>query len=146
MAHKDIKEALWKNQGNIIKDSGNAYGKENSSTLPFYLLTLELKRKIQLFAGSLGRKLKEWIYVTWKETRLDKIKQRHITYISMLLNTAKIGIFWAITYICKPGAMYGRKNNFILTFLLEGCLVYQIYQVQYLQSHMAGFWGNKIIK
>ena len=55
---------MKKNKGNIIKDSGNAYGKENSLTLPFYLLTLELKRKIQSFAGSLGRKLKEWIYVT----------------------------------------------------------------------------------
>ena len=35
-------------------------------------------------------------------------------------------------YKCKPGAMYGRKSNLILTFLLEGCFVYQIYQVQYL--------------
>ena len=57
----------------------------------------------------------------------------------MLLNTARIGIFLAIIYICKPGAIYGRKSNFILTFLLEGCLVYQIYQVQYLQSHKPGF-------
>ena len=32
----------------------------------------------------------------------------------------------------------------ILTFLLQGCLVYQIYQVQYLQSHKLGFWGYKI--
>ena len=50
-------------------------------------------------------------------------------------------------YICKPGAMYGRKSNhFTLTFLFSGCLVYQIYQVQYLQSHKPGFWGYKIIK
>ena len=34
----------------------------------------------------------------------------------------------------------------ILTFLLEGCSVYQIYQVQYLQSHKPSFWGYKIIK
>ena len=33
------------------------------------------------------------------------------------------------------------KSNFILTFLLEGCLVYQIHQVQYLQSYKPGFWG-----
>ena len=47
----------------------------------------------------------------------------------------------------KPGAIYGRKSNhFILTFLLQGCLVYQKYQVQYLQSHKPGFWGYKIIK
>ena len=55
-------------------------------------------------------------------------------------------IFYAIIYICKPGAINGRKSNFILTFLLEGCLVYQIYQVQYLQSHKPGFRGYKIIK
>ena len=47
---------------------------------------------------------------------------------------------------CKPGAIHGRKRNFILTFLLEGCPMYQIYQVQYLQIHKAGFWGHKIIK
>ena len=74
-----------------------------------------------------------------KKTRYNKIKQKLITYMSMLLNTAMIGIFLAIIYICKPGAVYGRKSNFILTFLLEGCLVYQIYQVQYLQSHKPGF-------
>ena len=66
--------------------------------------------------------------------------------ISMLLNTAVIVIFYAIIYICKPGAINGRKSNFILTFLLEGCLVYQIYQVQYLQSYKPGFRGYKIIK
>ena len=41
--------------------------------------------------------------------------------------------FFSSNYLkCKPGAMYGRKSNFILTFLLEGCFVYQIYKVQYL--------------
>ena len=64
----------------------------------------------------------------------------------LLLNTAIVGIFEAISYIYKPGAIYGRKSNFILTFLREGCLVYQIYQVQYLQSHKPGFWGYKIVK
>ena len=58
----------------------------------------------------------------------------------MLLNAA------TIIYICKPSAIDGRKSNFILTFLLEGYLMYQIYQVQYLQSHKPGFWGLKIIK
>ena len=74
-----------------------------------------------------------------------KIKLKHITYMSMLLNTALMGIFKAVIYICKPGVIYGRKSNFVQTFLLEGCLVYQIYQVQYLQSHKPGFWGHKII-
>ena len=63
--------------------------------------------------------------------------------ISMLLNTAVIVIFYAIIYICKPGAINGRKSNFILTFLLEGCLVYQIYQVQYLQSHKRALGATK---
>ena len=63
--------------------------------------------------------------------------------MSMLLNTAIKGIF--TIYICKL-SVYGHKSNFILTFLLEGCLVYQIYQVQYLQSHKLGFWGYKRIK
>ena len=84
-----------------------------------------------------------------KKTHTTKIKQKHITYMSLLLNTVIMGIFQAIIYICKPGAIYsiyGRKSNFILTFLLERCLVYQIYQVQYLQSHKPGFWGYKIIK
>ena len=66
----------------------------------------------------------------------------------MLLNTAIRAIFWAIIYVCNPGAIYSHcgKSNFILTFLLEGCLEYQIYQVQYLQSNKAGFGGYKIIK
>ena len=34
-----------------------------------------------------------------------QIKQKHITYMSMLLNTAIIGIFGAITYICNPCAI-----------------------------------------
>ena len=48
----------------------------------------------------------------------------------------------------KPGAIYGRKSNFILNFLLQGvrCLVYQIYQFQYLQSHKPGFYGYKMVK
>ena len=55
--------------------------------------------------------------------------------------------FFSSNYLkCKPGAMYGRKSNFILTFLLEGCFVYQIYQIQYLQSHKPGLWDYKIIK
>ena len=44
----------------------------------------------------------------------------------------------------KHIATYGHKSNFILTFLLEVCLVYQIYQVQYPQSHKLGFSGHKI--
>ena len=75
--------------------------------------------------------------------------QRHkfsIAYMSMLLNTAIMGIFKVIIYMCKPSAIYGHKSYFILTFLLEGCLVYQIYQVQYLQRHKPGFWGYKVIK
>ena len=76
------------------------------------------------------------------------IKQKHITSMNMLLNTAIPAIFWAIIYVCNPGAIYSHcgKSNFILTFLLEGCLEYQIYQVQYLQSNKAGFGGYKIIK
>ena len=61
--------------------------------------------------------------------------RKGITYVSLLLNAAIRGIFLAVIYICKPGTIHGRKNNFILPFLLEGCLVYQICQVQYLQSH-----------
>ena len=72
--------------------------------------------------------------------------QKHIAYLSLLLNTAIISFFQVIIYKCKPGAMYGRKSNFILTFLLEGCFVYQIYQIQYLQSHKPGLWDYKIIK
>ena len=76
------------------------------------------------------------------------IKQKHITFMYMLLNTAIPAIFWAIIYVCNPGAIYSHchKSDFILTFLLEGCLEYQIYQVQYLQSNKAGFGGYKIIK
>ena len=81
-----------------------------------------------------------------KKPHTIKIKPKHITNMSMLLNTALICIFRAVIYICKPGVIYGRKSDFILTFLLEGCLVYQIYQIQYLQSHKPGFWGYKIIK
>ena len=39
-----------------------------------------------------------------------------------------------------------RKSSFILTFFLEGCLVYQMYLVQYPQSHKLDFWGHKITK
>ena len=76
------------------------------------------------------------------------IKQNHITFTYMLLNTAISAIFWAIIYIWNSGAIYGHrgKSNFILTFLLEGCLEYQIYQVHYLQSNRAGFGGYKIIR
>ena len=59
---------------------------------------------------------------------LKKIKQKHVAYASEL--TAIICIFQVIIYICKLGAIYGHKSNFIITFLLEDCLVYQIYQVQ----------------
>ena len=76
----------------------------------------------------------------------NNIKQKHIIYMSMLLNTAIIGIFWDISYICQPGAIYGGKSNIIVTFLLEGCLVYQLYEIQYLQGHKPGFWGKRIIK
>ena len=79
-----------------------------------------------------------------KKALFSKIKQEHITYMSMLLNTAIIGIFKVIIYIRKPGTIYGGKSNFILIFLLEGCLLYQICQV--LESHKPGFWGYKIIK
>ena len=75
-----------------------------------------------------------------------KIRQKYITYVSLLLNTALIGIFHVIIYICKPGAIYGRKSNFILTFLFEGCLLNQVYQVQYLRNHKPSFWGYKMIK
>ena len=47
-----------------------------------------------------------------KKTLITKIKQKHFTDMFMLLNTAT-----------KPGAINGPKSNFILTFLLEGCLV-----------------------
>ena len=40
----------------------------------FYLLTLKLDHIILLFSGRLGRKLKEWIYVTYKETPCNKNK------------------------------------------------------------------------
>ena len=75
-----------------------------------------------------------------------KIRQKHITYMSLLLNIALIGIFSAIFYLCKLGAIHSRKSNFILTFLLEGCLVNQVYQFQYLRSHTPSFWGYKMIK
>ena len=41
-------------------------------------------------------------FLTWiqSEKRANKIKQRHITYMSMLLNTAIIGIFKQLsTYV-----------------------------------------------
>ena len=59
-----------------------------------------------------------------------------------------IGIFKQLSLLSYYlSAIYGRKSNyFILTFLLQGCLVYQIYQVQHLQSHKPSFWGYKIIK
>ena len=41
--------------------------------------SLQLKHKISLFARRLRRKLKEWMYVTLKETSYNKIKQKHIT-------------------------------------------------------------------
>ena len=69
----------------------------------------------------------------------------HITYMSMLLNTATTAFLKQLS-ICKPDAIYGRKSNFILTFLLEGCLVYQIYQVQPLQSRKLGLLAYKIMK
>ena len=83
-----------------------------------------------------------------KKSLKIKTKQKHITYMSLFLKKAIIGIFEQLSLsICKPGAIYGRKSNyFILTFLLQGCLVYQIYQVQYLQSYKPDFWGYKIIK
>ena len=81
-----------------------------------------------------------------KKPHTIKIKQKRISYTSMLLNTALIGVFKAVINICKPGAIYGRKSNFVPTFFLEGCLAYQIYQVQYLQYHKPGFWGYKLIK
>ena len=76
-----------------------------------------------------------------KPLAYNKIKRKHIAYMFMLLNTAIIGIFKVIIYICKPSAIYGHKRNFILTFLLEGCLMCHIYQVQDLQSHKPDFWG-----
>ena len=51
-----------------------------------------------------------WLARSTPETPYNKVKQKHITYI------------------CKLGAIKGRKSNFILTFLLEGCLVYEVYQ------------------
>ena len=36
--------------------------------------------------------------------------------------------------------------NRVLHTVVKGCLVYQIYQVQYFQSHKPGFWRRKIIK
>lgn len=65
--------------------------------------------------------------------------------MAILLNTGTIGIFYACIYICKPSAICGRKSSIILTFHLEGCLVFSIYQVQYLLSHKSGFWGYKIV-
>ena len=66
--------------------------------------------------------------------------------MSMLLNTTTIGKFKQLSTYVKRVQYTVIKNNFILTFLLEGCLMYQLYQVQYLQSHKPGFWGHKIIK
>ena len=59
----------------------------------------------------------------------------------MLSNsTTIVANFKAITYICKPGAIYGRKSSFILTLLLEGCLVYQIqYCAKLMQAKCANF-------
>ena len=59
----------------------------------------------------LGRKLNVYM-LHKKKTLITKIKQKHFTDMFMLLNTAT-----------KPGAINGPKSNFILTFLLEGCLV-----------------------
>ena len=58
--------------------------------------------------------------------------------MSMPLNTATMGIFKAIIYICR--------NNFILTFPLEKCLVYQINQVQYFQSHKSVYLWAQITR
>ena len=59
--------------------------------------------------------------------------------MSMLLNTTTIGKFKQLSTYVKRVQYTVIKNNFILTFLLEGCLMYQLYQVQYLQSHKPGF-------
>ena len=45
-----------------------------------------------------------------------KIRQKYITYVSLLLNTALIGIFHVIIYICKPGAIYGRISSLKAAF------------------------------
>ena len=82
-----------------------------------------------------------------KETPYSKNKaEAYYQHVYASEYSCIIIIFYAIIYICKPGAINGLKSNFILTFLLEGCLVYQIYQVQYLQSHKPSFRGYKIIK
>ena len=65
-----------------------------------------------------------------------------VTKMSILLNTAKIGKFKQLSTYVNRGAIYGGKSNFILTFLLEGCPMYQIYQVQ---SQKPGFWGYSIV-
>ena len=69
--------------------------------------------------------------IQWFETTIEfKNYCKHID-----LAKPKSGAFTVeikqmhITYICKQGAIYVRKSNFILIFHLEGYLVYQIYQV-----------------
>ena len=43
---------------------------------------------------------------------LNKMKQKNIIYMFMLLNTATIGIIYAIVSPCKLGAIDGRIRNF----------------------------------
>ena len=59
-----------------------------------------------------------------KKSLKIKTKQKHITYVSLFLKKAIIGIFEQLSLsICKPGAIYGRKSNyFILTSSFKGAL------------------------
>ena len=73
---------------------------------------------------------------------------KHITHMSMLLNTALIGIFYAVFYICKPGVIYGRKSNFILIFQsLKGALGIKYIKLSNSRviSRFFGLQNNKII-
>ena len=61
-----------------------------------------------------------------------KIKQKRITHLSLLLKKAIIDIFlsnYLHNYVNRVEHMKNgrQRNHFILTFLLQGCLVYQIY-------------------
>ena len=50
-------------------------------------------------------------------------------------------------YICKPGALYGRKNNFILASFLKGalCIKYIKFSTSRVICQALGLQINKII-
>ena len=74
-----------------------------------------------------------------ERNRCNKINQKHITYMSLLLNTAT-----CIIGLCKTGCNIRSQKQFYSYLPFEGCLVYQMYRVQYLPSHKPGFWGYNL--